>query len=416
MSSQQANTSSFSHQTTFGVEWEFLLCYFHPGNQKDHDNYADAISTAYPGTVIIPYTIKGTDAAVVYIRQGTIATLRENGIDINGIDSRGKMVVPPTPGRAASQPHRFYLNTAHEKYFRWTMTTDGSVLADNLQAGRDAPVEQQKLDWAPLELISPAMRNEAASYVELERAVDLIKAEYRVRVNKTCGLHVHTAFGRDQISAERLRRCAALLFAVDLVVAEIHPRHRRDNVFAGSIRTSSNAAMGWTALDAVKGFENLPSNQYSWFRKRRGESKVRIRDAVREIMACPTVGAIAWIMRTEYTDANYNFAKIVRTINPNPTLEFRQHDGTLDARRMSAWARFCAGIFRYAVRDLTQAKLDEVVAFCERAEKDKSGKLHLYELLESLGMTCQARDLGLRPSMRTDPDDLVDLDKLTLDD
>ncbi|KAK7968109.1 uncharacterized protein PG986_002386 [Apiospora aurea] len=415
MSSSQANTAASDAQPTFGVEWEFFLCYYHPSTEEEHDEYADAISTAYPGTIIIPFSIKGRTPASFHVRQETIATLRQSGIDINGINDKGAIVTPPE-GDGPQSSHRFYLNTAHGKYLRWSMMTDGSLHPTTLLAGRDASPNRQLLSWVGLELISPAMRDEAASYSELERVVDFIKARYRARVNLACGLHVHTALGRQPVSLDALKQCAALLFAADSLVAEIHPRHRQENTFARPIRTQSNAAVGWTAIDAEKSYNEAPSNQYGWFCDRDPQPEVRLRDAVREIMACQSEGAIAWITATRYTSGNYYFVKFALPNNDNPTLEFRQHEGTLDAQRMSAWARFCAGIFRYAVQDLTPAKLDEVVAFCEEAESDKSGKLYLYELLESLGMAEQARNLGLQPGMRTDPDDLVDMDKLTLND
>ncbi|KAK7936171.1 hypothetical protein PG985_001666 [Apiospora marii] len=380
---------------TFGVEWEFYACFYQP----EPDENVDAILAAYPGTIIVPPDTPHLDAARLYVRQHVVATLRDNGVDVNNLDQRGKVLLPP----AGPEPHRFRLNTAEGKYFRWSLTTDGSL--GNAWLGRPdvAPLEKQ-LSWTGLELVSPAMRDEPASYQELEQVVDLLKARCRILVNITCGLHVHAAFGLDPIPFAGLKRCAALLFAMDPVVAEIHPRHRRDNTFARPIRTQSNAAMGWTAHDAVEAFAESEHNQFGWLRYRDPLPNTPIGHAVREILACPSPGPVCWLLATTFTKGNYDFARFASSKNRNPTLEFRQHEGTVDAKRMSAWARFCTGILRYAVQELTDEKLAEaVVPFCETAEKDKSGKLYLYELLDSFGMADQARALGLQPDMRREP-------------
>ncbi|KAK8064328.1 hypothetical protein PG996_008980 [Apiospora saccharicola] len=321
-----------------------------------------------------------------------VATLRDNGVDVNPLDKQGKVAVPP----AGPQPHRFHLNTANGEYFRWSLTTDGS-LTNAWIGNRDAPPLEYKLGYTGLELISPAMRDEDSSYRELEEVVDLLKARCRVIANVTCGLHVHAAFGLDPIPFAGLRRCAALLFAMDPVVtAEIHPRHRRDNTFARPVRTQSNAAMGWTAREAFDAYQELQHSHFGWFRERDPRPDVPIADAVREILACSSSGPVCWMMATSFTQGNYDFMRFAN--NRNPTLEFRQHEGTVDAKRIVAWARFCTGILRYAVQQLTDEKLtEEVVPFCDAAEKDKSGKSHLYELLESFGMADQARGLGLQP-------------------
>lgn len=398
MASQQTTATTPNPIPTFGVEWEFYVCFYQPEEEESNET-VDAILAAYPGTIIVPPDAGHVDAARLYVRQQVVATLKDNGVDVNSLDQRGRVTVPP----AGEEPHRFLLNTAQGKYFRWTLTTDGSL--SNAWLGRPdvAPLEK-KLSWTGLELVSPAMRDEPASYQELEHVVDLLKARCRVLVNKTCGLHVHAAFGLDPIPFAGLKRLAALLFAMDPVIAEIHPRHRRDNTFARSIRTQSNAAMGWTAPEAVEAYAESEHNQFGWLRYRDPVPDVPIGSAVRQILACPTPGPVCWLLATTFTKGNYDFARFASAGNRNPTLEFRQHEGTVDTKRMSAWARFCAGIVRYAVQELTDERLaGAVVPFCESAEKDRSGKLYFYELLDSFGMADRARDLGLRPDMRREP-------------
>lgn len=393
MASQQTTAAASSPHTTFGVEWEFYICYYKL-QQKDED--PGAILSRYPGTLIVPWNMRGPFR---YVRQHVVATLRNNGVDINELGAPPATMPTAFPG-AELPPHRFRDNTANDSYLRWSVVIEGS-LKNMVQDSYRGP----EISWAGLELVSPAMKDEAASYHELEQVIDLLKAKYRIFVDKACGLHVHTAFGKSQIPLRGLKRCAALLFAMDPLVAEIHPRYRRDNTFCRPIRTQSNAAMGWTALEAVEAYAEAVHNQFGWFHYPDDPvPDVTISDGVREILACPFPGEIAWMMATSFTKGNFDFSRFGTTSHRNPTLEFRQHEGTVDAKRMSAWTRFCTALFRYAVRELTQEKLTEkVVPFCEAAEKDKSGKLYLYELLDCFGMADQARDLGLQPDMRREP-------------
>ncbi|KAK8113611.1 hypothetical protein PG984_014137 [Apiospora sp. TS-2023a] len=411
MTSHQTTTAGSSSSNpipTFGVEWEFYAA-FYQVDEDEGDETVNEILSAYPGTIIVPPEVKEVR---FYVRQQVVATLRDNGVDVNPLDKQGKVAVPP----AGPQPHRFHLNTAKGEYFRWSLTTDGS-LTNAWLGNRDAQPLEYKLSYTGLELVSPAMRDEPASYRELEGVVDLLKSRCRIIVNLTCGLHVHAAFGLDPIPFAGLRRCAALLFAVDPVVsAEIHPRHRRDNTFARPIRTQSNAAMGWTAREAFNAYQESQHNQLGWFRDREPRPDLPIAGAVREILACSSAGPLVWMLATSFTQGNYDFMRFASTNNHNPTLEFRQHEGTVDAKRMAAWARFCTGILRYAVQQLTDEKLaEEIVPFCDAAEKDKSGKSYLYELLESIGMADQARDLGLQPDGQRKASGTQRVD-LTLDD
>ncbi|KAK8112354.1 uncharacterized protein PG998_008811 [Apiospora kogelbergensis] len=377
-----------SPKATFGVEWEFYIGLYqlHSANQKP-----DAVLAAFPNAVIIPHLRHGIKEVQIYARQGIIAALRDSGVDINDVDENGKITSPPGP---SSQ--RYQNNTAERKYFLWSLDTDASLKAPRL-GGQDVPAGNPTLSWLGLELVSPAVTDEASSYADLERVINLVKAKYYVNANLTCGLHVHTALGINPVPLRGLRRCAALCFAMDSVVAELHPRHRLKTAFANPVRTASNAAMGRTAVDASEHYAESPHNQYKWFIKLDPPPDVDIRGVVHQILRCTGAGPVAWMMATSFLAANYNFSQFGNPDVANPTLEFRQHEGTADTTRISAWARFCAGLFRYAVLELTDEKLAEVVALCEDAEKDKSGRLYLYELLELLGMTDQARGLGLQP-------------------
>ncbi|KAK6815677.1 hypothetical protein PG987_016443 [Apiospora arundinis] len=357
------STATSSPKVTFGIEWEFYIGFYQL--QSDDDLTGLEMSTAFPNTIIVPYFRSTLDEVQIEVRQQIVATLRENGVDINDVDDYGNITSPEA--HDSSQARRYQDNTTQKQYFLWSLDQDYSLRDPSLGKGRASTTEPSMLG---LELISPAMADDPSSYADFERVINLVKAKYRVSVNSTCGLHVHTALGKTPISIHSLRRCAALCFAMEVVVVELHPKDRLDNLWAHPIGTGSNAAQGKTATDALEGYTASPDDE-EW---NSGSDNHKVPVSIR--------------------DASIRLDPEARN---GPTLEFRQHESTINAKRMTAWARFCVGIFRSAVLEMTDETLDEVIAFCEATEQDHSGRSYLFELLESLGMTDQARGLGLEP-------------------
>ncbi|KAI0554708.1 hypothetical protein F4679DRAFT_570143 [Xylaria curta] len=123
--------------------------------------------------------------------------------------------------------------------------------------GRDSSVrlpkdlEQQRYMrdycWYAVEIASPALWPTAESWASIRAVVQAFKDEYWIVTPPSAGMHFHYGNGIDYIPFFKLRRMAALLVAVDPIMAQLHPNHRKVNEWCLSNRLYSKIAHGTPA-------------------------------------------------------------------------------------------------------------------------------------------------------------------------
>ncbi|KAI0448197.1 hypothetical protein F4803DRAFT_558425 [Xylaria telfairii] len=124
-------------------------------------------------------------------------------------------------------------------------------------------------DWLNVEIASPALYDTPESWEEIREVVDAFKAEYWIITPPTAGIHYHYGNGKDYIPFTKIRRMAALFFAIDPVLVQLHPPHRRANDYCLSNRLYSRIAHGTSAaVDAreigaeyIEGEPEFPGNR-----------------------------------------------------------------------------------------------------------------------------------------------------------
>ncbi|KAM0299228.1 hypothetical protein ACHAPM_007992 [Fusarium culmorum] len=106
--------------------------------------------------------------------------------------------------------------------------------------------------WDAVEISSPPLYASEEAYNLISALVRLLTTNLRVRVNSTCGLHVHVGNGHHQIDLRALRNYAALLWASEPVLSTLDCPTRSFNYWSKSIRRrhSVNLARGATANEA----------------------------------------------------------------------------------------------------------------------------------------------------------------------
>ncbi|KAK7976858.1 hypothetical protein PG989_015321 [Apiospora arundinis] len=354
---------------TYGKEIEFLGRHLEIDDDEDD---LQRMKEAYPGVVIIPLSEDFHDLA---IQEDYAKTLSLNGIDVNPVRVPGRPLTRVNERTVVPHPNAEYTNLSGSH--RWTVDEDvsvGATVEEALQE-RAAPGER-KLQWYGLELISPANANTDASHQELHDVLRILRNKYGdcMRVNVKCGLHIHVGMGPNAIPVGELRRIAAFLYVVDPILAILHPEHRQDNFHCPSIRQRSQVTWGMTAAIAEDFDEERDGGP--WKMQQRGQQPTPLRDAVQELLSCASGHAVYRLLQYRNSVNNYNFNNYYNanyTVRPElegrVTIEFRQHEGTLDPARIEAWARLCVGLTEWAAFDMTVNQLLQIIAAVEMVEQ-----------------------------------------------
>ncbi|KAI0888097.1 putative amidoligase enzyme-domain-containing protein [Annulohypoxylon maeteangense] len=130
--------------------------------------------------------------------------------------------------------------------------------------------------WSGMEIVSPVERASDESFQLIRYTLDLLRSNYRIMVNNTCGLHVHVGDGSELMPLDHVKRVAGLFWAADPLLACIHPPHRRTNFWCQSIRERSNLAHGLIRDDDNQ--THLSTCNYLGGSTRHGESPVSWRE------------------------------------------------------------------------------------------------------------------------------------------
>ncbi|KAI8624679.1 putative amidoligase enzyme-domain-containing protein [Xylariaceae sp. FL1651] len=218
-----------------GIELEFLVAYLHASDPDPDEANAATLSPIL--RVEAQDHFQRESAVQAHLR----ATLRDHGIQ----------VAEPTTVFTIEEE----LNVPHHLAGRgvWEVGFDSTVWA----AEEEAKLVQDKsgaYGWLAVELRSPAFWDDADAHNEIHFVVNLLKSKYRVRVNPSCGFHVHVGNGPRHFDARTLKRFAAFAWAADPILSRLHAPWRRVCTFGMSVRYGSRLACveGIKATDAQR--------------------------------------------------------------------------------------------------------------------------------------------------------------------
>lgn len=194
----------------------------------------------------------------------------------------------------------------HTTKRHWKIVTDGSVYATGNQRGYG------------LELVSPILKGQEGM-AQLEKACKAL-ANAGAKVNKTCGLHVHHD-ARDfqaQTFVNLLNIYAGYEGTMDSLVAL--SRRADNNTYCGSVRTILVS----------------PTRQQ------------RIAEEVRHDNARAIIGVIG----TRYVKLNF------QSYVTHGTVEFRQHQGTIEFEKMKYWVMLTQAMVERSLRKVNKIRVD----------------------------------------------------------
>ncbi|KAI8961360.1 putative amidoligase enzyme-domain-containing protein [Daldinia sp. FL1419] len=223
MTSFDEFTVPIGTRPSFGIELEFLVAYL-PTKELDPDKiYADELP---PLLRIDTSDYKATVEIIESIR----ATLRANGIPVSEGTVSAKKNQQESPARL-------------EKQDKWKIALDTSVSEKFVD----------KYRWQAIEIQSPALWANNESFQEIRYVTNVLTYNYRLRVNPTCGFHVHVGNGVDFFTGEAIKRLGMLLWTADPALSRLHAPWRRVFQHSASIRYHSRlATQGMTMEDVRK--------------------------------------------------------------------------------------------------------------------------------------------------------------------
>ncbi|KAI1295291.1 hypothetical protein F5Y03DRAFT_387435 [Xylaria venustula] len=219
-------------ESSIGVELEFLLCIAESDQQistPERFKHSGAPFILPPG--VSRYSV------ITERVQTRLRSTIENAL--SSLPKPGDRVIQ-SENEALADVESLHLRP----YVNWTIGTDTTV---HLDPGSEKEEHVSEYRWYSTEIASPALWATEASWNEIRAVVQAIKDEFWIFTPINSGMHYHYGHGKYYIPFQKLRRMAALLVAVDPLMVQLHPEHRRMNDYCLSNRLYSRVAHGRSA-------------------------------------------------------------------------------------------------------------------------------------------------------------------------
>ena len=183
--------------------------------------------------------------------------------------------------------------------------------------------------YLAVEIISRVLPATDEGFHEVVEVLDIIKSQYQLIDNSSCGLHVHVGASREdkRWPLGTLKRFAQLILAFEHQINSLHPDWRiNGNKYC------------------VQNSESELLQQPDPFL--RGE-------AIELCTEDDFEGGFIKMMNPNFhRQMAYNFTNLSSIMYPGEmtkrTIEWRQHEGTSDGLRIGAWCEFATGLVKYA--------------------------------------------------------------------
>ncbi|KAI1742450.1 hypothetical protein F4680DRAFT_463907 [Xylaria scruposa] len=221
-----------SSKSSVGVELEFLVAIAEADQEL---NVPEMLENSIGVPIVLPPGVRNYSA-----RANDIARRRGEETIANAIANCPGTRVVQSEEETISNPEAIHLRY----HIEWSCGSDSSVsLPPDLQRQR----YMNEYRWYAVEIASPALWPTAESWASIREVVQAFKDEYWIITPPSAGMHFHYGNGIDYIPFFKLRRMAALLVAVDPIMVQLHPNHRKVDEYCLSNRLYSRIAHGTSA-------------------------------------------------------------------------------------------------------------------------------------------------------------------------
>jgi len=245
-------------------------------------------ATARGSLGVIPTTEVATPAVPSF---GAVGSNRTFGIEAEFFGIRPQVAIDAL---AAVGIRASFEGYSHIVMTDWKIVTDGSVNSSGTGT-------------TGLELVSPILRGEAGLAQAALAVSTLLQAGGRV--DRSCGLHVH--IGMNNLTGADIMKVLDLYSANQSHINTIIARSRQSNHFCQPLNLGNGV------------------RQNSYQSIRQAVTSSQIKDAARQFGRYSVVNISAY--------AKYG------------TIEFRQHQGTLNGEKVASWVKFLLSLIETAV-------------------------------------------------------------------
>ena len=250
-----------------------------------------------------------------------------------------------------------------ERLSRWIVDQDSTL---------SEPAGKHKYNWYQIEINSPAFYFNQAAVDEVKTVCALLAKTFRIHINKSTGLHVHVGNGMKGLSTDKLRSLMAMLYVFEPQLNKLHPAHRGDrNIFCTSLNTHS-------VLGQLSVFQEI-TNPKPKTRSELLEKLLKIsrRDKIIETM-----------YQAPFDFSTYKLAYNLSNMmdGSKETIEFRQHESTLDPERVAMWVRTCVGLVEVMFRETRES----IEAFLKLHVNDSVEDFDVIKFLLALNLIAEA--------------------------
>ncbi|KAI4251144.1 MAG: hypothetical protein LQ352_005031 [Teloschistes flavicans] len=284
---------------TFGVEIELVVCY-------DFQRYASSIKSnpgvfGEPGRQEISL-FPNREAAQLnrLVRADIIECLQRKGVPVHGLVDEAK---------------------GPDTISCWTISYDVSIRPpDKLWTRPDGA------RYTGVEIKTPALYFSESALMQIQEVIDTLKQNFTVSTTGSCGLHVHVGNRSFGFPLTTVKNLGLFVTVFERQFNSLHPIKRiKDHQWC-------------RPPTRIWGKRTVPEKI---------ASDIEVYDDLHQL-----VDRLCWIRDGPDRYHAYNF------INLNPpgsnTIEFRQHEGTIDVATIIHWASLCCTLVRrsHAVGEL----------------------------------------------------------------
>jgi hypothetical protein len=226
---------------------------------------------------------------------------------------------------------------------RWIVTEDWTIKPPPQDLG------MFKYTFVPVEVQSPPYLMSEGSLREVQRCCHLITRTYRTCSPESSGLHVHVGNRTQGFPLQTVQNLMAILFAFEPALDMLYPEHRRYNSWCVPLRRNSVLA------------------------QRIEYSKIELRDSMDVIYRTTSINQLIKLMgacdksgwkmtinlqHLKESETDEDVFSFVRKDEVKRTIEFRQHEGTLDPEAVYHYVKTCVNFVEFA-QEVSTPKLRE---------------------------------------------------------